>query len=120
MFNATGKLMRFTMPGNTVVVHRAYTSEDDLVLTMNLSRLRRAESQVGRDFEDPSVMRKAAEAERAAMATEIEAVENWHEDGDCVTDKEEIAAFLKALPLAWYTNLKEAMTSGLGLFEGKA
>ena len=123
MFNATDRPCRFTLPGTapqTVVVHRAFNHEEDLVLTFNLQRLRRAESLVGRDIDDPAVVRKMAQAERAALASAIVSVENLHEPGDSTEDKAAIEAFLAALPLASYAAIKEAMMNGLSLFEGKA
>jgi hypothetical protein len=122
VFNAEGR-GRFTLPGSepqTVVVYRAYRYEDTTVLSMNLGQLIRAEAMAGRNTEDPSVTRKSVAAEMASMATAIDQVENVNEPGDVVDGKSEIEAFLKALPMKLYADLKEAMTSGLSLFEGKA
>lgn len=122
MFNPNAEC-KHELPGThprTVVWFHAYTQEDQTVAQMNGVRIRRAELQVGRDADDPSVVKKGAEADRASVASSIIRVENLHEDGDSVTDKPAIEALLKALPLSEYVRLTNAMAAGLGCFEGKA
>lgn len=122
MFNPNAEC-KHELPGahpRTVIWFNAYTQEDQTVNQLNGVRIRRAELQVGRDADDPSVAKKGAESDRASVATRVLRVENLHEAGDSVTDKQDIEALLKALPLTEYLRLTDAMAAGLGCFEGKA
>jgi hypothetical protein len=122
MFNADAECWH-DLPGpfpKTRIWFRAYTQEDQSANGANSARIRKAELQVGRESDDPSVDRKVSAANRAAVATKILRVENLRAPDDSVTDKAEIEELLRTLPLSQYVRLTDDMAEGLGCFEGKA